>query len=497
MASSSTGTSQTRLRIAVVPVFTYYMLLQSSPAAGADEAARDLSNLRNAATMKAYWADVRAFFQHANATTPVVLHVEPDLWGYIEQAAPGDSGSTVPASVASSGFADVGGIANDATGFAKAFVHLRNLYAPNVILAYHLSGWGTKVDLHANAPTDAQTDALAARAATFYASLGAAFDVAFADIADRDAGFRRVISGDGGAAWWSAPDFARWGRFIGGFVATSGRRVVVWQIPLGNTTMRALDDTWAHFQDNRVEWFLDDSADGHLAAWRDAGVIALLYGGGADGTTCACDAAQDGVTNPPAINGNTRLSLSADDDGGYFRDRAGAFYRLGGLSLEPAAPPPGATPSPTPTPGRDPDTRGDPAANARSAAGRDPDPDAVANAALDGVGPPVGHDRPPTALPHDHDEGRRVAGHPGPGRRRDLRPARRAGRPALVGPDRLPGRNRPRVRLEMVGRIHSAAGQVHRQGRDLPARLERPPYLAEPRPDRHHRAVAQPARPGP
>jgi hypothetical protein len=334
----------------VVPVFTYYMLLQSSPATGGDEAAKDLSNLRNTATMAAWWADLRVFFQRAATSTPVVLHVEPDLWGYIEQAASGDDAGTVPAAVASSGFADVAGYANTAAGFAKAIVHLRDAYAPNVILAYHLSGWGTMVDLHANAPSDAQTDALAVRAGSFYASLGAGFDLAFTDIADRDAGWRRVVAGDGGASWWTAVDFPRWGRFIAGFVAATGKRVAVWQIPLGNTKMRALDDTWGHFQDNRVEWFLEDAGDGHLAAWRDAGVIALLYGGGASGTTCACDASGDGLTNPAAINGNTRVSLSADDDGGYFKDRAAAYYAGGGLALAPGGPGPTPTPTPTPTP---------------------------------------------------------------------------------------------------------------------------------------------------
>jgi hypothetical protein len=327
----------------MVPIFTYYMLLQSNPAGG-DEAAQDLAHLKSPAVMKAYWADVKAFFVHAKTTTPVILHVEPDLWGYIEQAASGDNATTVPASVGSSGFGDLSGYANNAAGFAKAFVRLRDLYAPNVVLAYHLSGWGTNVDLHANHPTDAETDALAIRAAAFYASLGASFDVVFTDIADRDAGWRQYDpnngSGDGGASWWTAPDFARWGRFIAGFVAASGRRVAVWQIPLGNTRMRAMNNSRGHYQDNRVEWFLDDLADGHLGAWRDVGVIALLYGGGAQYTTCACDAMGDGTTNPAAINGNTRASLSADDDGGYFKEKASAFYAEGGLSL----------PAPTPTP---------------------------------------------------------------------------------------------------------------------------------------------------
>jgi len=33
------------------------------------------------------------------------------------------------------------------------------------------------------------------------------------------------------------------------------------------------------------------------------------------------------------VNGNTRPSLSADDDGGYFRAQARAYYRAGALPL--------------------------------------------------------------------------------------------------------------------------------------------------------------------
>jgi hypothetical protein len=323
----------------VTPVFPYYMLLHSNPATGSSESARDLSNLANHTTMAAYYDDLRLFFARAAGSTPVVLHVEPDLWGYIEQAiGTADDARLVPASVASSGDAALADLPNTAAGFARAIVRLRDQLAPNVILAYHLSVWGTNRDISYSNDPDPQVDALAARAAAFYHSLGAAFDVTFTDIGDRDADFKKIQPpGDGGAAWWDAADFARYARFIAGFVAGSGTRVVVWQIPLGNTKMRAQDDTWGHYQDNRVEWFLDDPGDGHLAVWRDAGVLALLYGGGAGGTTCACDGQGDGVTNPAPINGNTGTSLSADDDGGYFHDRAAAYYAGGALSIDPGS----------------------------------------------------------------------------------------------------------------------------------------------------------------
>ena len=144
-------------------VFPYYMLLQSHPATGGTEQAKDISNLANPATMAAWYADLRLFFQRAAGSQPVILHVEPDLWGYIEQATATDDDATeVPASVASSGDAALAGLPNTAAGFAKAIVRLRDQLAPNVLLAYHLSVWGTSWDIaYSNSP-DAQVDALAA-----------------------------------------------------------------------------------------------------------------------------------------------------------------------------------------------------------------------------------------------------------------------------------------------------------------------------------------------
>ena len=74
-----------------------------------------------------------------------------------------------------------------------------------------------------------------------------------------------------------------------------------------------------------LEWLLDDGDRQHLRQYLNAGVIALLFGRGADGATDASDAAQDGNADPPPINGNDRPSLGADDDGGYFGERAAAY----------------------------------------------------------------------------------------------------------------------------------------------------------------------------
>jgi hypothetical protein len=292
-----------------IPVFTYYMLLQSKPAGG-DEATVDLAHLRDPTVMRAYWADVRLFFRRAHSAKTVVLHVEPDLWGYLEQA------NAVAL----------------ATSFAQEFVRLRNELAPNVVLAYHMSGWGTKHDIVYEKPPDATVRAYAAKSAAFYRALHAHFDIAFEDFSDRDAGFYAVQQGNP-KTWFKPADFARHLLYAKTFVQLAGVRMVAWQIPLGNTAMRAMNNTWDHFQDNRVQWLLGPGGRAHLRAYAAAGFAGFLFGRGADGATCACDAAKDGVTNPAPINGNTRPSLSADDDGGYFNAQARAYYREGALAL--------------------------------------------------------------------------------------------------------------------------------------------------------------------
>jgi hypothetical protein len=204
---------------------------------------------------------------------------------------------------------------------------MRDRLAPNVLLAYHLSGWGTQVDLSLNNPSLRRTSALAARAARFYRSLRARFDLTFTDWSDRDASFKRKILGADRGAWWTRSDYARAARFIRGYSTIARQRVVVWQLPLGNTLMRAMNDTWGHYQDRHVQWLLGRGGRRHLRSLARAGAIGFLFGGGAGGTTCACDARRDGRTNPSPINGNRRRSYNADDDGGYYRRQARRYLR--------------------------------------------------------------------------------------------------------------------------------------------------------------------------
>jgi hypothetical protein len=245
-----------------IPVFSYYQLLQSTPAAGPSEQQRDLSNLRNPPTMRAYWTDYELLLRRVAASAGhhlVIIHIEPDLWGYLEQA--------------------------NAVTLARSFAHrliaLRDRLAPRVKLAWHLSTWGTREDPTYSEPSLAHMRALGATSARFYESLRARFDLVFNDVADRDAGFYQHVENNP-HTWWGPADFRRLDAYLAAFTARTRTPMVLWQLPLGNTH---LNDTRGRFRDNRLQWWLDDPSGGHLRASRDAGVVGLLFGGGGAGST--------------------------------------------------------------------------------------------------------------------------------------------------------------------------------------------------------------------
>lgn len=272
------------VRAGITPVLTYYQALNASPRPGAEDTA-DIATLRSAATMKRYYADLALALRRARAAAGrhrVVVHVEPDLWGYLMQH----------------------GERALARRFARRVVALRNRVAPRIALGWHMSVWGTKEDPTFSNPGAAHMRALGRRLAAFYRGLHARFDVVFADVEDRDAGFNEKINGDGGRSWWDARDFTRYEALFGAFTRAAKRKLVLWQVPLGNST---LDDTWDRFRDNRVEGWLGNRA--RLQRLRRNGVIALLYGGGADGTT------------------------QKETDGGVFYRLARRYYARGGVRL--------------------------------------------------------------------------------------------------------------------------------------------------------------------
>ncbi|MEI6044946.1 MAG: hypothetical protein WCS37_11385, partial [Chloroflexota bacterium] len=333
-----------------LPVLTYYQMLQSSPATGATEGDKDFNNLNNPSTMNAYFADFKLLMDRSKVFGKTVLvHVEPDLWGFLEKLS--NDPNTISAAVASSGYADVVSYPNTVSGFAKALVALRNKYAPNVVLAFHVSPWASSVGGLGNSIATAQSGAQ--EIANFYLKTGANFDLLFYDIADRDAAL--YASWGSTSSWWDTnnvnfPNFNQFHQFVATLTTSTGKRGLLWQIPIGNTLYRSMNNTTNHWQDNRVQYYLNSSGNQHLQDAANAGLIGMLFGAGDGQTTSYDDAAGDGVTNPAPINGNNLSTTYADDDGGYLRLQGQAYYARGALSLPTSGTtPPTATALPTAT----------------------------------------------------------------------------------------------------------------------------------------------------
>jgi len=307
-----------------IPVFTYYQVVASAPDPGSEDV---LPKLRDASTMRAYFDDWESLVRQLGAFgKTVVVHLEPDLWGYLQRE-DGDA-AKVAVLVNSSGAPSVAGFDDTAAGFAQALVHLRDIYAPNVLLGFHVSAWATGKDLILNQADPVET---AAEIGAFYRSLGVDFDLLFLDASDRDAAWYQAQTGT--SRWWGAADFERFRSFVASAVGDMGKRAVIWQVPIGNTLYRSMNNSWGHYQDNRAQYWLGDRS--RMEQLADAGVVALLFGAGADGCTMYTDEMQDGVTNPSPINGNDATAQYADDDGGQLRLRAAEYYRTGAVGLTP------------------------------------------------------------------------------------------------------------------------------------------------------------------
>ncbi|MFT7586759.1 MAG: hypothetical protein ACI9EW_003198 [Cellvibrionaceae bacterium] len=310
-------------------IFTFYNICQSGSGGGGNgnhpcyqnEQNAIKNNLENADTMRDYWNDLELFYKKAaefpNET--VILHVEPDLWGHIQQLSSNDDSAQYPNSVmvSGSGHPSLGGLPNSMAGFAQALFRLRDTTnADNVLIAYHASPWGTGDSFIYSNPNNAKLIATADQSIKFYKSLNQIFDLTFFEMRDRDAGFYQYVWNTPDA-WWNPNDFDNHIKFINRYTESTGQQVMIWQIPYGNTKRAILNNTTSHYQDNLVETLLDEPNLETLKRYKDAGVIALIFGQGAGGTTCPCDSNNDGKV----------------DDGGYFYEVASNYIKNNLLSL--------------------------------------------------------------------------------------------------------------------------------------------------------------------
>jgi hypothetical protein len=341
-----------------IPVLDYYMLLQSGgPCANCEEDQKDLDHLNDPSLMAAYYEDFETLMKRLGSRTwggvkgfggTVIVHVEPDLSAHAEEAVldpsrwcfglcdgQGNNPALLHASVASSGLPALAGLPNNYVGFNLALLQIRDLFAPNVLMAYHLSNWSTGTDIASNTDRSIDTTRIGSEAGRFAAEAGVAtirpgvstYDLVFNDVSDRDS----EVSG----IWWDVtnrrdPNFARWETFLGSAESQFKRPVFVWQVPLGNQWFRTENGSTGHTRDNRIEYFFS-----HQAELVHAGVAAVLFGNGISNSTSNYPLVDDAPFNPQSVCStedgvtacSTHLAVWSDDDGGYLRTQAALYYR--------------------------------------------------------------------------------------------------------------------------------------------------------------------------
>jgi len=272
-----------------IPMITYYENLHGS---GAPEGTAQVGAMNDPAFLHRYFGDFRLVLKKIGAKQALV-HIEPDLWGYVQHAGPDPH--AMPAPVAAANPTDCSGQESSVAGVARCLVAMTRKYAPNAKVGLHASAWATKIDVLMNTNPSLDVKGEGEKLGGVLLELGAGEgDFGAADMSDRDAGFYEQ---QGRNSWWDStnaklPNFRQAFTWAKAVSDTVGKPIVWWQIPVGN--MQG-DDTANHYRDNRVDYLF-----AHLDEVVAANGAGLFFGAG-----------EGQQTNPETDGGNLVARVKA------------------------------------------------------------------------------------------------------------------------------------------------------------------------------------------
>lgn len=265
-----------------LPMVSYYELLQTS---GVAEGKPEVTALNDATLLTTYFNDWRFVLQQIGQG-PALLHLEPDLWGYAQQA--NADPHAIPAAVTRSNPADCGTQENSATGFARCLIAMVRKYAPHAKVGLHASAWASGIDGTDNRDPSVDMAANARKVADYLLALGAGDgDFVVVEASDRDAGWYKSL---GQNTFWdptnaTLPSFHQAFAWVTALTARMNLPALWWQLPLGNM---ALPNSGLQWQDNRVDYFF-----AHPDEVVRTNAFAMVFGAG-----------EDHQTTPSTDNGN-------------------------------------------------------------------------------------------------------------------------------------------------------------------------------------------------
>lgn len=306
-----------------IPFFSYYVLQETPPASRRSaEPDKVVDGLDNALVVRRVANDIRKALQRlGRAGGPAVLQIEPDMWGYLQQRF-GDDAANAPVQLKGAN-RYAAGLPSNLRGFAKLVTRMRNAEAPNVLLAYPVSIFGTHKDIKGSAPSPDEVRTMINRSVRFWRSAGSPFDLMTFEYANRNAGYQIKVDGvPSEEARWTSVDHQRHLTYVRGVLGESKRPGILWQVPPGNTARPEMDDTPGHYSDDKVQTLLGRKGRPMLRAYRDAGVTMVLFGSAFPSDTCAC-VRRDEYARPDGKH----------DDGGYLAAQVRRYAKDGPLKV--------------------------------------------------------------------------------------------------------------------------------------------------------------------
>jgi hypothetical protein len=253
-----------------IPVIPIYMFQNAPDNYGCNGSEYDkiYCAINNSSLMNEFWNRFIQMCKEANRslTSKVIFHIEPDMLGYLQQRAINENKD--PSQI--SAFVNDSRYPNNLIGMHQRMIDLVREHCPQKgLIAFHASLWGNIVSLKDNEEKFLDIANLALNTANFLLKLSPDFDLIFMDWSDRDAGFDEI--------WWdkkntSLPNFSRVLMFTNYLSLFTKKKIVLWQIPIGNEFLPNVKNQYA---DNRLDYIFDYPFD--IAK---SGIISLLFGAG-------------------------------------------------------------------------------------------------------------------------------------------------------------------------------------------------------------------------
>jgi hypothetical protein len=265
--------------LGAVPMFTYYKL--------AYEFEVKNYSFITGEPLHEYLGDMRVLFQKiAQFGKPVIVHIEPDFFGYAQQYAANQkkSAAEIPAKVKYPDLPECSSSPENLVGIMDCVINMARALAPKAKIAFHASHWGDWYDMNdPNAPAQQKSYSVA----DFLKSMGAdRTDFITLETSDRDAGFFEA-QGKPGGYWTSVKDAAGHLRWVGFISERLQKPVLWWQMPHGVPSSTP-GGTPSHYRDNRVPLFY-----GMIPDLIRLGGFGMVFGAGAkDQTTSDTDGGQ-------------------------------------------------------------------------------------------------------------------------------------------------------------------------------------------------------------